>query len=89
VATGVLGAVKHHPVLAEAIDRLGKLTELEPGWNTVGATLLTQVIIDTEPDNINIQPSYVFYPHDSKGNYHARADEALTDHLWGSRGDVY
>lgn len=89
VATSVLGFTPNHPVLQEVIKRLGELTELEPGWNTVGATLLTQVIIDMEPKDINIMPAWVFYPHNSKGVLHPRHKEAITEHLWGSRGDVY
>jgi mannosyltransferase OCH1-like enzyme len=83
VANGVMASEKGGKVMAEYIKRIKKAKKIEPCWSTIGGTMLTSII--KEYQDVLILEPYTFYPVNSKGLVHPRADEAYARHEWGSK----
>lgn len=90
ITNGVLGSEKNSPIIKKYIDKIAVAKKIEPCWNTIGGTLLTEVIKDFKNDkSILLLDPYLFYPSSSKGIISPNANEAVAKHYWGSTHNLY
>ncbi len=88
VANGVIGCIPGHPIMREYLSRLTEATVLEPPCYTIGGTMLTSCVDSHGDDpNVEILPSYMFYPKwkhrgEIKGEIYSRQ-------MWGTTKSLY
>lgn len=86
IGNAYIGAVPAHPILQDAIERIGRLKRLVPPYKTTGVYLFTDVVeAHGEDPAVRIMPTHTFFPHDKVGEP-APAGRGATyaEHLWGS-----
>lgn len=90
VANGVMGSQPGHPLVLEYIRRMGEAKQVEPVWDTIGGTMLTDILYQykDDPSVLVIEP-YWFYPWNSVKQRHPKWREAVAAHYWGSTHNLY
>lgn len=85
ITNGIIGATPKNDVIGEYIYRISQTDQLTPAWDTIGGTMLTQLILDNiDNPNIAILEPYWFYPKNSRGIISHNAQHAIAQHHWGS-----
>lgn len=86
IGNAYIGAVPGHPILADCITTIGKLTRLVPPYKRTGVYLFSDAVDRHGPDPaVRIMPTHTFFPRDKVGTS-APAGKGVTyaEHLWGS-----
>ena len=90
ITNGILGSSKNSPIVKKYIDKIAVAKKIEPCWNTIGGTLLTEVVKDFKNNkSILILNPYLFYPVSFKGVINKDAKDAVAKHYWGSTYNRY
>jgi mannosyltransferase OCH1-like enzyme len=87
VGNGTMGAVRGHPVLEDYAATMRRAKRLTPVWNTIGGTMLTQVLARHRTSDVLILPTGTFYAEGRRG---ARANDGATAyvrHFWAGSPD--
>ena len=82
VGNGTMGAARGHSVLVDYAAAMGRAKRLGPVWNTIGGTMLTQVLARHRTPDVQILPAGTFYAEGRRG---ARANDGATTyvrHFW-------
>lgn len=90
ISNSVFGARKEHPFFKLYIDRIGQAKEINPPWNTIGGTLLTDCVNEFGQNKIELLPPHYFYPENSRGTIkYSGQDKIYGRHYWGSTKNLY
>ena len=90
VANGVIGCAKGESILKDYIEEISKLKKFYPPWRTVGGTTLTKVLLKhKDRTDIEILPSYMFYPVSLDGVVDPRSKDAISTHYHGETKGLY
>ncbi len=85
IGNAYIGAEPEHPVLAECISRIGKLTHLVPPYRQTGVYLFTDAVEAVADESVRIMPTHTFFPHDKVGaDAPGGRGASYAEHLWGS-----
>ena len=90
INNAVIGSVAGHPILQNYIKRITDAKNLEPPFCTIGASMLTRCILEyLKNDNIEILPTYSFYPKNKRRHLAPAEGKAYANHKWGSTVHLY
>lgn len=89
IANGVIGSIPGHPILKEYIKRMGESKAIRPIWNTIGGTMLTQIIEEFGKEKITILPTCSFYPVNHNGQIAPIEGKIYADQFWGTTKKLY
>jgi mannosyltransferase OCH1-like enzyme len=86
IGNAYIGAITEHPILVDAIARIGKLAHLVPPFKTTGVYLFTDVVeAHGDDEHVRIMPTHTLFPHDKVGAEAPKGRGATyAEHLWGS-----
>jgi mannosyltransferase OCH1-like enzyme len=89
IANGVIGSAPGHPILKEYIKRIGEAKKIRPIWNTIGGTMLTNIIENYGKKRIIILPTCSFYPKNWDGLEAPVEGKIYAEQFWGTTKNLY
>lgn len=89
IANGVIGSIPGHPILKEYIKRIGEAKKIRPIWNTIGGTMLTEIINRWGKERITILPTCSFYPVNHNGQIAPVVGSIYANQMWGTTKKLY
>lgn len=89
VANGTMGFTPEHPFINQLIKHIESNPIQSPAWKNTGPLLVSQLLQNYPLRDIQIFPSYLFYPdHHQQVKYEGHA-KVYFYQLWGSTNDNY
>jgi len=90
INNGVIGAIRHHPILKDYIAKMSQAKDIRPPWRTIGGELLTQCVREHGEDKkVEILPAYSFWPENHNGKKVEIKGEVYAKQLWGTTKNLY
>jgi mannosyltransferase OCH1-like enzyme len=87
ITNGIIGSKSNSSLLEEYINSIKTAIKITPCWNTIGGTMLTNIIVNKFKDDqtILILEPYTFYPVSLRKQVNPAAHNAYGKHIWGSK----
>lgn len=89
LACGFLAFPPNHPLIVSCIKHIESNPIFSPAWKCVANMLITNKMLEYQQQDINLYPSYYFYPEHHTGHKYLGHSKVYHYQLWGSTHDRY